>query len=388
MPTRVTGRRRPDLNQTQPRLAFEDIDWSGDNDRVLDPLGDLHPYPARFIEVIPDSLLTRYASPGARVLDPFCGSGTTLVRAARTACRPTGVDVHPIACLISRVKTRSYKASQLDSIEGVAGLPISEPASVPAHVAHIPRIDHWFDKEVQAALRAITSGIFNRRDELQRDVLLCALSRIIVRVSRQESDTRYAAIEKNVSYDNVLSLYRRSVREVCSALRSFGFSTPVDATVVNADITTITPRELGGPFDLVITSPPYPNAYEYWLYHKYRMYWLGFDPIAVRSREIGARPHYFKKRPQTADDFERQMQALCGLLRSVTSPTAPLCFVISDSIIHGVRIDNRALMTRAASANGYRLSEATLRRIPGTRKAFNPLVSPRNEEHVLVFERT
>ena len=43
-----------------------------------------------------------------------------------------------------------------------------------------------------------------------------------------------------------------------------------------------------------MTSPPYPNAYEYWLYHKYRMYWLGMDPIAVRQQEIGARPHYFR----------------------------------------------------------------------------------------------
>ena len=44
------------------------------------------------------------------------------------------------------------------------------------------------------------------------------------------------------------------------------------------------PRRVG----LVITSPPYPNAYEYWLYHKYRMYWLGLDPIAVKKQEIGA----------------------------------------------------------------------------------------------------
>jgi site-specific DNA-methyltransferase (cytosine-N4-specific) len=35
------------------------------------------------------------------------------------------------------------------------------------------------------------------------------------------------------------------------------------------------------------------------LYHKYRMYWLGMDPIAVREHEIGARPHYFRTKPKT-----------------------------------------------------------------------------------------
>lgn len=372
---------------TQARLAFEGIDWSGEHNRVVDPLGDLHPYPARFIELIPDSLLERYAGPGASVLDPFCGSGTTLVSALRAGCKATGIDLHPIACLITRVKTRPYGPGQIDSIEAVAGLPIAESAPIPARIKNIPRLDHWFDKEAQAALSAITARISRHQEETERDVLLCSLSRIIVRVSRQESDTRYAAISKNVTYDGVLALFRKSVMEVCSSLRKGAFTNPVAATVINADISTVRSRDLKGPFDLVITSPPYPNAYEYWLYHKYRMYWLGFDPIAVREREIGARPHYFRKVPQTAADFERQMSALFGLLKEATTIEAPLCFVISDSIIHGAVVDNRALMSRAGSSHGYRLSESTLRRIPGNRKAFNPVVSPRSEEHVLVFER-
>jgi site-specific DNA-methyltransferase (cytosine-N4-specific) len=368
-------------------LAFEDIDWSGLNDRLIDPLADVHPYPARFIEVIPDALLARFARPGARVLDPFCGSGTTLVRAARAGHRAVGVDLHPIACLMTRVKTRCYRPRQLDAIERVGMLPIAHTRFIPEHLKNIPRVDHWFSKEVQAALTAITSSIFQHSNEWERDVLLCALSRIIVRVSRQESDTRYAAIENNYSYDTVMTSYHRSVSEVCRALRSAPFSDPIDVRVINADIFDVSPDAVEGPFDLVITSPPYPNAYEYWLYHKYRMYWLGFDPIAVRSREIGARPHYFKKDPQTAADFEIQMSALFGLLAKVTTHTAPLCFVISDSIIHGKPIDNRALMTRSARAHGYRLCEATVRHIPSGRKAFNPTVSPRDEEHVLVFER-
>jgi site-specific DNA-methyltransferase (cytosine-N4-specific) len=239
---------------------------------------------------------------------------------------------------------------------------------------------------VQRALTDIVDSIDARSDVTEREVLKCALSRIIVRISRQESDTRYAAIEKAVGYDDVVSLYSRSVSQVCSTLRSAQLEEGPNATVINRDVLTVRPSDLGR-FDVVITSPPYPNAYEYWLYHKYRMYWLGYDPIAVREREIGARPHYFKKKHQTAEDFERQMGELFLLLRDVTTEQAFLCFVISDSIIHGKKIDNKALMTRAANASGFCLTESTLRNIPYTRKAFNPRVSPRNTEHVLVFRK-
>jgi site-specific DNA-methyltransferase (cytosine-N4-specific) len=253
-------------------------------------------------------------------------------------------------------------------------------------IPDIPNLDHWFAPRVQRAVTDIVDSIGTRRDVTEQEMLKCALSRIIVRISRQESDTRYAAIQKAVSYDDVVSLYSRSVSEVCSTLRNAQLEEGPTVTIMNRDVLDVRSSELGR-FDLVITSPPYPNAYEYWLYHKYRMYWLGYDPIAVREREIGARPHYFKKKHQTAEDFERQMRGLFALLRDVTTERAFLCFVISDSIIHGQNIDNKALMTRAAETGGFCLMESTLRNIPYTRKAFNPRVSPRNTEHVLVFRK-
>ena len=73
--------------------------------------------------------------------------------------------------------------------------------------------------------------------------------------------------------------------------------------VLAKDILAVRHDELPYKFGLVITSPPYPNAYEYWLYHKYRMYWLGEDPLAVRRAEIGARPHYFRRNPEPQTTF-------------------------------------------------------------------------------------
>ena len=46
------------------------------------------------------------------------------------------------------------------------------------------------------------------------------------------------------------------------------------------------------PFDLVVTSPPYPNAYSYHLYHRSRLIWLGYDPERFKKIEIGSHRKY------------------------------------------------------------------------------------------------
>ena len=137
----------------------------------------------------------------------------------------------------------------------------------------------------------------------------------------------------------------------------------------------------------MITSPPYPNAYEYWLYHKYRMYWLGEDPIAVRNAEIGARPNYFRRNPATPDDFRIQMSHCFGLFRKVTLSFAVVCMIIGRSIIRGEVIDNAALLRSAADENGFQHLASTTRRIPTTRKAFTPVHGTINAETLLVFLR-
>lgn len=153
----------------------------------------------------------------------------------------------------------------------------------------------------------------------------------------------------------------------------------------DAPAKTVTPDDLPSNIGLVITSPPYPNAYEYWLYHKYRMYWLDMDPISVREHEIGARPHYFKKNPQNEQDFERQMGVCFHLLSQVMKPGAKACFLVGRSIIRGKVIDNAALLQRSAQSHGFVTEGMVERSIPSTRKTFNPSHGKINQEHLIVF---
>ncbi len=276
------------------------VDWDFANAPLRSGIHAIHPYPAKFIPEIPRHLIELF-HPGdsSPVLDPFCGCGTTLLTAIEMGLDAWGIDINPLGCLISRVKTTPLPVGLEDVARGVVTRAREQTAVGNVRVPLIPRVDHWFKPGVQMALASLVEHIGQLEDRRIAEALQVALSSIIVRVSNQESDTRYAAVEKDVSAEDVFVQFARAVAAVSRSLANLSdslFTRLGHATVLNRDTLAVTPQELPSGFGLVVTSPPYPNAYEYWLYHKYRMYWLGMDPLAARSREIGARPKYFGRR--------------------------------------------------------------------------------------------
>lgn len=368
--------------RTRTTEQLQSVDWSFAADTERDAVHGLHPYPAKFIPQLPRELIRLlHPGDGSAVLDPFVGSGTTLVEAQQAGLPSFGIDLHPLAGLIARVKTRATAAE----VAAAAVALVAKARETPARVPDIPRLDHWFKPPVQDVLARLVTQVEGVDDPALREALQVSLSRIIVRVSNQESDTRYAAVDKGVTAEAVYSAFLSAAEAVDAAIPR---SATAPAQVITANILevsddTIQPGSVG----LVVTSPPYPNAYEYWLYHKYRMYWLGMDPIAVKRQEIGARPHYFKKNPQTEHDFERQLTTCFQRLHSWLQPGGLAAFVVGRSIIRGRHIDNAALTERAALAAGFQTAGRANRRIPRGRKSFNPDVSKIDTEQIVVVQR-
>jgi hypothetical protein len=250
-------------------------------------------------------------------------------------------------------------------------------------VPPIPKLDHWFQPQVQKALAGLSVAIGHAGPRF-RDLLRLALSSIIVRVSNQDSDTRYAAVAKNISRDDVFIAFERAADRIMQGLQARDY-TLAAAQVIEDDTLALTPDRISHPIGLVITSPPYPNAYEYWLYHKYRMWWLGFDPLAVKKKEIGARAHFFKTNHHTADHFIAQMDLTFSLLRRAVIPGGHVCFVAGRSKIHGKVIDNAKIIEVAAARCGFARIFRTERAILANRKSFNLSHANIKTETVLVL---
>jgi site-specific DNA-methyltransferase (cytosine-N4-specific) len=363
---------------------LNDIDWSF-KERIPAPLVEsIHPYPAKFIGDIPRTLIDILPIPsGTSVFDPFCGSGTTLMEAQRAGLPSVGIDLNPIACLISRVKTSLLPDGFDDAVLEVVAK-ARKIKSLPA--SNIPNVNHWFTPEIQLPIGALMQVISEPTYSLWSDQLRLILSSILVRVSNQESDTRYAAVEKNVTSEDVLNSFCGAAIKLKRALlaRNWNLST---TAVVEGNTLEILPAEIRDDIGLVVTSPPYPNAYEYWLYHKYRMWWLGFDPISVKENEIGARAHFFKKNHHTAEHFICQMERTFKLINGVLVKDGFVCFIIGRSKIHGKIVDNGEIITQAATKMGLCPVTSIERSINAHRKSFNLSHANIKTESVLVFQK-
>lgn len=69
----------------------------------------LHPYLGKFIPQLVEWFLSRYFKPGDIILDPFMGSGTTLVQGNEMDMHTIGIDISSFNCLIASVKTAKYE---------------------------------------------------------------------------------------------------------------------------------------------------------------------------------------------------------------------------------------------------------------------------------------
>ena len=248
----------------------------------------------------------------------------------------------------------------------------------------IPNMDHWFGRGVQKALSALMLSCKHHRNARIRDALMLAMSSIIVKVSNQESDTRYAAVHRDTEPSEVFNRFVVAGEKIAHA-KSQVLSTKAD--VLLQDVLTVDASQIQKRVGLVVTSPPYPNAYEYWLYHKYRMWWLGYDPIKVREYEIGARPHYQKKNGQTEEDFYRQMEQVFSLLVKCLIKGGHVCFIVGRSIIRGHFVDNRKMIQSIGERAGLTLVADITRNIATSKKSFNLKYGKINQENIVVFKK-
>jgi hypothetical protein len=314
----------------------------------------LHPYHGKFIPQLVEVLLERYVPAGGHVLDPFGGSGTTLVQALESGYDATGVDIAAFNALLMRVKTAQYDLPELRAELTDACARIATLAPRRSRVPRRRYLRDWYAPQAAAELFAFADLIGEYRNA---DVLRVVLSRA-ARSARRAAHFDLEAPREPQRGEYWCHKHRRTCRPVENAagfLRRYTLDTLTrieefaavrdldrEATVVHGDS-----REapLRGPFDAVLTSPPYAGVIDYHEQHRYAYELLGLDDR--REREIGA-----AESGTSLAAIEAYRAGIAAVLERAASelrPGAPILVVVNDrrdlypEILRraGLRLDER-----------------------------------------------
>jgi len=384
-----------------PIQKLSTVDWDFKDAETGYLTHGIHPYPAKFIPQIPNTLIQELSSVSETVLDIFCGSGTTLVEAIVLKRDCIGIDANPLGCLISRAKTAFLSEQDKDSlqklqdrVENLAENQLSHQYSMfkendLAFPNFDPKenIEFWFEPFVIDELAKIKHLCKEVPTENARDIALTAFSSIIVSVSRQDSDTRYVRKQKNIKEGDTLRRFARTLES--ARKKSESFSEAVEKKfkprIINANI--LDSPDIGTTADLMVCSPPYPNAYSYHLYHRTRMLWLDMDQSSFKTQEIGSHRKYSRKGNgrATVQTFRAELSNILLWLTKALKIGGYACFVIGDSILNGEVTRNDEHLIDVAKGNGYSLEADFTRNIQDTRKSFNPAIGKIRTEHVVIL---
>jgi len=296
----------------------------------------LHPYLGKFVPQLVEALLQRYVPRGGRVLDPFAGSGTTLVQSLESGYDATGVDVAAFNCLLMRVKTGRYNEFVLESEirDALARLAAVDESLQGLSLGH-GYIGRWFAPRAAAELLAFRALV----DEYEHaDVLRVVLARA-ARSARLTThfDLDFPRAPQREPYwchkhkrecrpvERADHFIRRYALDTLARIKAFARarSRAHAARVVHGDARGL---ELDGPFDAVVTSPPYPGLIDYHEQHRYAYELLGLDDR--RSLELGAAASGTSRAAIAA--YADGIVDVLTNVRGVLKPDAPVAIVVND----------------------------------------------------------
>ncbi len=359
-----------------------------------------HRYFGKLVPAIPRMSIREFTHPGDKVLDPFCGSGTTVVEAALAGRAGYGVDLNPLAVLITRAKTAQKEIGcllmALDRLtaEVAAGQPAKDAL---LDLPYCVNMSHWFRPDVIRDLMRLKEAIGGLPDLEEQHFFMACFAAVLRDVSNADPRHVFPGYSKRMrALDeagkrrlDVWGAFVKGARRRIRNLGQFqsgcqgGFPTQAfegTAVCLPPEVPTV---------DLVVTNPPYISSIRYLETLKLELHWLGMAPsreayLNMDRRTLGTERFYRKDYAAwaptdivevdrlTMDLFandHRKMSCVVGRYFSgmrdffremarVLHPSGHLVMKISDSFVREFTIPTHEILPILAKRSGFDLLEA------------------------------
>ena len=374
---------------------------------VADP-PSIHPFPARMPVPLAEYLLSALVPMHANVLDPMAGSGSTLVAARKLGHTGHGVDVDPLAVLMSRSATASYQRHRLDGLgarvlrraEGIrADLPrTSVPKMLGSSEEEKRFITYWFPNNAQRQLYCLRQAIRKESELALRNVAWTAFSSLII---AKATSVSYAIDiprsrphkDEDREIDSPFALWNRRFTQLVNRLPFLDKDTETaEPSIEHGDARHL--RQASDSLDLVLTSPPYLNAIDYIRGHKFSLMWMGHALSSLRktrSSMIGCERGMWKPDglpPSVEQDLteaidEERIRAITRRylsdlrysileMKRVVRPGGLIAVVLGPSILDREQSDSIEITRRLTKSANLRFVAGVLRPLKKARRSLPP----------------
>ena len=378
------------------------------------------------------------------VLDPFAGSGTTLVECMRLGLNYAGQDINPLALLFCRTKAGPFHTTRLAS----AVNDIVDRASSDRErrvEADFPGLDKWFSSEAAIELSRIRRAIRRVDHVWCRRVLWTGLAETVRLTSNSRTSTfklhirsanelRSRTVNPLETFAAILANITKRLHEETVALREAGHLSANgwyrgDIMLRLGDSTELVPLARGG-HDLLVTSPPYGDnntTVPYGQYSYLPLQWIDLDDIdedvdsghlrsthEIDTRSLGgAKKHAgrdvqhllsvspsLKKTLLRLEElpvdrfsrgaaFYRDLDASLHRILEALRASAYMIWTVGNRRVGGALVPTDAILVELLAAKGVRLVTRIERKIPSKRMATrNVTASTMRGETILVFRKT
>lgn len=228
-----------------------------------------------------DKILTKYnVKDGDLIVDPFCGSGSTLLQAKINKCNSIGFEINPFSAFLAKVKTQDYKKQDMISFyENVSELHnIKKKQNI--DIPKLSTIEQLFKKDALFYLLTIKEEIKQIKNKRVADLIMLAWLGILEESSNYRKAGNGLKIRKTIKKtirdkEYVKKIFFNALKKIGEDLEfAINISNQVSTSVIEDTCFNLNKYTKKNSVKGVIFSPPYANCFDYTEIYKVEL-WMG-----------------------------------------------------------------------------------------------------------------